>query len=133
MITMERKEIKDIGDIQFLVDTFYSKIRKDDLLAEIFEEVIRDDWDAHLKTMYTFWQTILLNERTYYGSPFPPHANLPVEIEHFGRWIHLFHETLDEHFKGEQAEEAKWRSERMADMFLQRIRYFRESSTKPLI
>lgn len=133
MKTMEKKEIKDIGDIQFLVDTFYAKIRKDDLLAEIFEEVIGDDWDAHLKTMYTFWQTILLNERTYYGSPFPPHANLPVEIEHFRRWIHLFHETLDEHFEGEQAEEAKWRSERMADMFLQRIRYFRESPTKPLI
>jgi len=130
---MEKKEITDIQDIRFLVDTFYGKIRKDNLLAEIFETVIQDQWPEHLETMYTFWQTILLNERTYYGSPFPPHANLPVEIEHFQRWIKLFHETLNEHFQGELAEEAKWRSERMAEMFLQRIRYFKDRSTKPLI
>lgn|SRR5699024_2799455 len=130
---MEKKEITDIQDIRFLVDTFYGKIRKDNLLAEIFEAVIQDQWPEHLETMYTFWQTILLNERTYYGSPFPPHANLPVEIEHFQRWIKLFHETLNEHFQGELAEEAKWRSERMAEMFLQRIRYFKDRSTKPLI
>src|SRR5690625_373844 len=82
---MKRKEIENLEDVKFLVDTFYDKIRKDELLADIFNEVIQDQWPEHLQTMYTFWQTILLNERTYYGSPFPPHANLPVEWKHFQR------------------------------------------------
>lgn len=130
---MNRKEIENLEDVKFLVDTFYAKIRKDDLLADIFNGVIGDQWSEHLQTMYTFWQTILLNERTYYGSPFPPHANLPVEWRHFQRWLKLFHETIDEHYTGERAEEARWRSERMAEMFQARIQYFKERSTRPLI
>ncbi|EPB65566.1 hypothetical protein ANCCEY_15368, partial [Ancylostoma ceylanicum] len=33
--------------------------------------------------MYRFWQTILLDEHTYYGAPFPPHARMPLEQHHF--------------------------------------------------
>lgn len=127
------KEIETIEDIKFLVDEFYGRIRKDDLLSDIFNGVIQDQWPTHLGKMYTFWQTILLNERTYYGSPFPPHAELPVQKKHFERWLKLFHETLDDHFHGEKAEEAKWRAERMAEMFLFKISQYQNSHTKPLI
>ena len=127
------KEIEDIKDIKLLVDDFYGRVRKDDLLADIFNGVIGDQWTVHLTKMYTFWQTILLQEHTYYGSPFPPHAKLPVEKKHFERWILLFHGTLDEHFIGKVAEEAKWRSERMAEMFLFKINYYKNRPTKSLI
>lgn len=32
------KEILDIADIKLLVDSFYAKVRKDDLLAYIFNQ-----------------------------------------------------------------------------------------------
>ena len=127
------KEITEIDDIKRLVDDFYSRIRQDELLGHIFNGVIKDRWPEHLEKMYTFWQTILLQEHTYYGSPFPPHSQLPVKKAHFERWIQLFHETLDEHFHGHAAEEAKWRSERMAEMFLFKIKYYQDNQTKPLI
>lgn len=127
------KEISDIDDIKRLVDDFYGRVREDELLSGIFNDVIQDRWTVHLEKMYTFWQTILLQEHTYYGSPFPPHSELPVQKAHFDRWIKLFHETLDEHFHGPTAEEAKWRSERMADMFLFKINYYQKSQTKPLL
>lgn len=126
-------EITDIDDIKLLVDEFYSRVRQDDLLADIFNGVIQDQWPVHLKKMYTFWQTILLKEHTYYGSPFPPHASLPVTEQHFERWLKLFHETLDDYFHGTTAEEAKWRSVRMAEMFLMKINYYQNSQTKPII
>jgi hemoglobin len=69
----------------------------------------------------------LLEERTYFGSPFPPHAKLPVEKAHFDRWLKLFEETLDENFSGTKAEEAKWRAEKMAEMFQHKIAYFRNN------
>ncbi len=126
-------EIIQLEDIQLLVDAFYAKIRKDDLLGPIFNEVIQDRWPEHLKKMYTFWQTVLLGEHTYYGNPFMPHADLPLEKQHFDRWIELFYQTLAEHFKGEKADEAKWRAAKMAEMFQYKIAQYRNSGSRPLI
>lgn len=122
------KDILQITDVKHLVDTFYGKIRKDQLLKDIFDNIIQDRWPEHLEKMYTFWQTILLNEHTYYGSPLPPHAKLPIDKEHFTRWLQLFFETVDENFSGEVAEEAKWRASKMAEMFQFKINYMRENS-----
>ena len=118
------EDISILKDIKLLVDGFYTKVRADELLGPIFHEVIQDRWPDHLQKMYTFWQTVLLKEHTYYGSPFPPHANLPVQKAHFDRWQELFFETVDEYFSGDKAEEAKWRAGKMADMFLMKIEYF---------
>lgn len=126
------KDIENIEDIHLLVNTFYGKVRQDDLIGPIFNAVIQDKWPLHLEKMYAFWQTVLLQEITYGGSPFPPHAKLPVEKEHFDRWLSLFRETLDTHFEGQKAEEAKWRAERMATMFYSKISYYRGRSSHPL-
>lgn len=122
-----KKEIVNIEDIRLLVDSFYSKVRNDQLLGIIFQEKIGDEWPKHLEKMYRFWQTILLEEPTYSGRPFPPHATLPVSKEHFDRWLSLFHETLDAYFTGEKAEEAKWRAGKMAELFQHKIAYFRNN------
>lgn len=129
----EKKDIVLINDIKLLVDTFYGKIRNDMLLGGIFNGVIKDRWPEHLEKMYRFWQTVLLDEHTYYGSPFPPHAQLPIEQRHFDTWLKLWHETVDEHFIGPKADEAKWRGDKMAVMFLSKIDYYRNNSATPLL
>ncbi|WP_269221906.1 group III truncated hemoglobin [Flavobacterium sp. IMCC34518] len=130
---MTRKDITNIGDIQLMVDTFYSNIRKDELLGTIFEEKIGNRWPEHLEKMYRFWQTILLEEHTYSGSPFPPHKQLPVEKQHFNRWMEIFTETVDSLFTGPLAEEAKLRGQNMAEMFNYKIEYFRHEGKHPLL
>jgi hemoglobin len=75
--------------------------------------------------MYSFWQTLLLEEHTYNGRPFPPHMNLPVGHEHFEHWLNLFTQTIDELFTGQKADEAKWRAANIAKMFESKIAYFR--------
>ncbi|MBS1586668.1 MAG: group III truncated hemoglobin [Bacteroidetes bacterium] len=129
----ERKDITSMEDIKLLVDSFYGKIRVDLLLGGIFNGVIKDRWPEHLEKMYRFWQTVLLGEHTYYGSPFPPHAQLPIEQHHFDTWLKLWHETIDEHFTGTKADEAKWRGDKMAVMFLSKIDYYRNNSATPLL
>lgn len=128
-----RREILTIEDIKLLVDTFYAKVREDEVLSDIFNNVIQDRWPEHLEKMYRFWQTVLLNEHTYHGSPFGPHAKLPVEAEHFGRWLQLFFSTIDELFTGERAKEAKWRAEKMAEMFHSKIQYYRNNNSTPIL
>lgn len=127
------QDLKDIKDVQLMVDTFYETIRKDDLLADIFNKVIQDKWPQHLEKMYRFWQTVLFDEHTYFGSPFVPHAKLPVEKQHFDRWVQLFNSTVDSLFVGVRAERAKWQGERMATMFLYKINYYQENSSTPLL
>ena len=118
------KKIENIEDIKLMVDTFYNKVREDELLKDIFNNVIQDKWPIHIEKMYRFWQTVLLEEHTYSGSPFVPHAKLPVDKAHFERWLLLFNETIDNLFKGEKAQRAKWQGERMAEMFHHKIQYY---------
>jgi len=120
-------EILTPDDIKLLVNTFYNRVRDNALLAPVFNERIKDNWPHHLDKMYRFWQTVLLDEHTYLGSPFPPHARLPVEHEHFATWLHLFNETVDELFTGLKAEEAKWRAAKMAEMFEAKIYHVRHN------
>jgi len=72
------KDIQNATDIKLMVDTFYTAIREDEVLGPIFNGVIQDKWDIHLDKMVRFWQTILLQEYTYKGSPFHPHRKLPI-------------------------------------------------------
>ena len=115
------QDIQNLDDIWLLVDTFYSKVRKDDKIGPIFIQVIKDEWPAHLEKMYAFWQSILLGEPTYNGRPFPPHAVLPIGMAHFNRWLQLFHETLDQNFSGPVADEARDRSVKIAQVFMAKI------------
>lgn len=118
-------DITTFEDIKLLVDTFYSKVQKDEFIGPIFNEKISNRWPEHLEKMYRFWQTILLEEHTYSGSPFPPHKQLPVAKEHFDRWMEIFTATTDSLFVGPLAEEAKLRAKNMAEMFNYKIDYFR--------
>ncbi|MEO8569375.1 MAG: group III truncated hemoglobin [Ginsengibacter sp.] len=127
------KEIISLDDIKKLVDTFYGKVRKDDLIGPVFNDRIQDRWPQHLEKMYTFWQTVLLGEHTYFGSPFPPHANLPVSHIHFEKWMELFTQTIDELFTGEKANDAKWRAGKMAEMFESKIEYYKNRPFKSLV
>lgn len=130
---MIKEQLNTIDNIKSMVDKFYEKIRNDELLAEIFNHKIEDRWPLHLEKMYRFWQTVLLDEHTYYGSPFAPHANLPVSKIHFDRWLLLFYETIDRYFEGEKANKAKWQGQRMAEMFHSKIEYYKNNPSTSIL
>lgn len=124
---MRNTDIQTLDDIRLLVDSFYGKVQQDQQLGPIFQASIQDRWPQHLAKMYSFWQTILLDEHTYNGRPFPPHARLPIDKAHFERWLQLFHETVDELFQGTVAEEAKSRGNKMAALFQIKLEHIRQS------
>ncbi len=130
--SLETGEILTMEDIRLLVDTFYGRARKDELIGPIFNNAIQDRWPEHLEKLYRFWQTILLGQHTYYGAPFMPHAGLPIAKAHFDRWLQLFHATLDDLFTGPKAAEAKQRSGLMAEMFQFRMAEQARNGTTPI-
>ncbi|UII27358.1 group III truncated hemoglobin [Fulvivirga maritima] len=124
----QKHDILTLDDVKLLVNTFYDKVKVDPILGGIFNGVIQDRWPEHLDKMYRFWQSILLEENTYNGRPFPPHMNLPVGKEHFDQWLILFFDNIDSQFEGEKAHEAKWRAYKIAQTFHSKIEYFRQNS-----
>ena len=128
-----KKDISDIEDIKLMVNAFYDQIRENKVLGPIFNGIIQDRWSQHLEKMYTFWQTILLEEHTYFGSPFPPHAKLPVDVSHFEQWLQLFNQNMDNLFEGTKADEAKWRAAKMAQMFQIKIDYIQQKGFKSIV
>ncbi|PZF74755.1 group III truncated hemoglobin [Taibaiella soli] len=129
----DKKDIATIEDVRILVDDFYTDVRADPLFGDIFNNILEHRWPQHLEKMYRFWQTVLLEEHTYQGSPFLPHAKMPLDTTHFSAWVSLWHRIVDKHFAGERAEEAKWRGNKMAVMFLSKIEYYREHPATPLL
>ena len=127
-----KRDIQSFEDIQQLVNAFYDKIRKDQLLGPIFNGIIQDNWPVHLEKMHRFWQTVLLKEPTYTGSPFAPHAKMPIGKEHFNHWLAHFTETVHENFDGPKAAEAVWRANKMAQMFQTKLHYHQNEQTKPI-
>lgn len=122
---MKTKEITSRNEVEVLVNSFYDRIRKDELLAPIFEGIIQDNWPIHLEKMVRFWESLLLGNNTYSGSPFAPHAKMPVEAQHFERWLDLFNLTVDDLFHGDVAEEAKNRASKIAYMFQYKIQHLK--------
>ena len=120
-----KKDIENLNDVKLMVNTFYDSIQKDNILGPIFEEKVGGKWDEHLPKMYRFWQSILLGENTYNGTPFPPHARLPIDESHFILWVKIFTTTVDDLFAGDVANDAKRRGTLMAALFNSKIEFFK--------
>ena len=117
-----KTDIRGLDDIKILVDEFYKLVAEDELLAPIFNFRLSTHWEPHLQKMYKFWNAALFGVKGYTGNPFAKHATMPVDQEHFKRWINLFVTTIDTFFEGPMADEAKLRANIMATNFERRIR-----------
>jgi hemoglobin len=115
------RDIETEIDVRRLVDEFYAAIREDALLNPIFTDVAQVDWQHHLPKMYAFWSGLILGKVGYAGQLFAAHVKLPVEREHFVRWLTLFHAAVDRLFTGPGAKRAKDAAASIAHTFAMRM------------
>jgi hemoglobin len=112
------------AEISTLVDTFYAKVRRDPDIGPIFNAIV-GDWPHHLATLKDFWSTVLLTTGRYKGDPMMTHLQLPLDPDHFSRWLALFAETANEVFPPETVDFLIAKSERIAQNFQAGIAYQR--------
>lgn len=125
---MEKTEINSRKEIDILVRRFYAKVRDHEMLGPIFNGII-DDWDHHLIHLSDFWEMILLNSGPGAGKFNPAKVHREVDDKvgnsidqvHFGNWLQLWFQTIEEHFEGKNAEYAKEHARRMAHNIFMRI------------
>ncbi len=114
-------DIQNRNDIQLLVNTFYDKIRLDEILGPIFNSTIPNDlWLSHLDKLTDFWETNIFGKPVFKGNPVEAHRNVDKKMnhsisqEHFGQWLSIWFTTVDSLFEGENALKAKNRARNMA-------------------
>jgi hemoglobin len=111
-------DIQTRDHIKLLIGRFYDKVRNDDIIGFIFNDIARVNWDRHLPVMYDFWETLLLDAATYKKNAMEVHYSLnrvfPLEQKHFDRWLLLFDETVEELFSGETASLARKKAKSIA-------------------
>lgn len=113
-----RKDVLSREDLSFIVRQFYSKVRVDETLAPIFNEIIKD-WESHLELLTDFWEMNIFGGKAYSGNPIAAHQNADADTHgaitpyHFGTWLNLWFETIDSDFEGTNADMMKRRARKM--------------------
>ena len=84
------------------------------MLGPVFAARIAD-WAPHLAKMRAFWSSVALMTGTYHGQPMRLHAPLPIDAEHFDRWLVLFEATAQDVCPPKAAEHFLERARRIAE------------------
>lgn len=107
-------------DLVVLVNTFYDRVKRDEVIGHIFNTIIGADWSRHLPIMYTFWNTVLFGAEGYRGQAVGKHIEVDRRIqlhpEHYERWISLWRSTVDHLFEGPNAEKIKEKAQTMLQL-----------------
>lgn len=115
-------DIQSREDIELLMTRFYEKVKKDDTIGFIFNDVARVNWEHHIPVICDFWETILLDAASYKKNAMEVHyilnRKIAFEEKYFQRWLSLFFETVDQFFAGKIASLAKARAKSIADLML---------------
>ena len=69
MSDSNKHDIANREDVDFLIETFYKKVRKDPLIQHFFNEVVHIDFEKHIPHIADFWAMILLDEIGFKGNP----------------------------------------------------------------
>ncbi|MFI1676709.1 group III truncated hemoglobin [Streptomyces sp. NPDC020607] len=124
-VTVVRVDITTRADLDVLLRRFYTAAFADPLIGPFFTEIAGTDLDVHMPRITDFWERALFRSAEYRRDAFAPHAALhsarPLTAEHFGRWVQLWHATVDGLHRGPNADRAKAQGERIAVAMLRRL------------
>ena len=109
-----KKDIENRTDIESLIRSFYEKVKTDETIGYIFNDIVKVNWENHFPVMFDFWENVLFYTGNYDGNPVEIHQHLnrvvPLTAAHFKQWNKLFSQTVDELFEGTTAMLAKQRA-----------------------
>ena len=119
-------DIASRKDIEFLMKNFYDKVKKDNTIGPIFNDIAKVNWEHHIPIICDFWETLLLDAASYRKNVMEVHfilnRKIPLEEKHFQVWLQLFSATVDELFSGKNAEMAKTKARSIAALMQFKIK-----------
>lgn len=110
-----KNDIENREDLHLIVSEFYNKLLIHKDMAQFFEKFSdKATLETHLNILVDFWDNILFYSGTYHKNAMQPHVKLhkkkPFSKKHFNIWLELFNSSVDEYFKGDNAQTIKNRA-----------------------
>ena len=124
---MELASTVNRENIEIMVNTFYRKVLKDELVGPFFiaklgDDMQNDHWQPHIELLINFWSSMILHDASYNGNPMRPHFFIgELSQGVFKQWLVLFFETIDSIFIPKLGAEFKERSEMIAGNFMRNL------------
>lgn len=113
-------------DIETVIRDFYTRALQDQQIGFFFTEVINLDIEKHLPHICDFWDQNLFHSGTYKNNVLKIHQNLnhkvALEKIHFEQWLKLFNTSVDDRFKGLNADKMKTNALSIATVLQIRLR-----------
>ncbi len=104
-------DIENQTDLYLLVDEFYKKLLSDASISYIFTDIVKIRIEEHLPILVTFWSQAILGTGGYSRNLTQIHLDIDkkehLTPELFSIWINHFNASVDENFKGFNAEKIK--------------------------
>lgn len=113
-------DIQTREDILLVMRKFYDKLLADNSISYFFTKTtnVSSNLEEHFETLATFWEQALFLKGGYKNNMLQKHLNVhvksPFETNHYKTWLFHLHTTIEENFKGENAEHMKTISQSMA-------------------
>lgn len=106
----------DEADLERLIPRFYDRVRADDQLGAVFNDIV-EDWPEHLDKLVAFWSSVMLTSGRYKGNPMMAHMRHHSRMtpELFVRWLALWAEVTDEELAPPAAAAMQAKAARIAE------------------
>lgn len=113
-----------------VVTSFYRRVRRDPLLAPIFNDAI-EDWPGHLGKLAAFWSSVMLATGRYKGQPMMAHLRHAGAITPamFTRWLSLWTETTEAMMPPPAAAALQEKAARIAESLQLGIQFHQDRTT----
>ncbi len=102
------KDIENKDDLYLLVDEFYKKLLNDPEISYIFTDIVKIKLEEHLPILVTFWSQSLFNTGGYFNNLTQIHLDISkkeyLTPELYKIWLNHFNTTVNELFKGQNAD-----------------------------
>ncbi|MCH4824457.1 group III truncated hemoglobin [Gramella lutea] len=127
-----KEDLKDRADLKRLVINFYTKVRKDKEIGYFFNNSIKN-WEQHFEKLTDFWESNLFFTGSFKGNPALAHIKVDSDHDnsiseyHFGIWLNLWFQSIDELYSGELAERLKQNARKMSTHLFLRIYQSRQA------
>jgi hemoglobin len=114
------RDIENRADLVELLENFYNKAFKDELIGRFFTEVVPLDLETHIPVIADFWESVILGTHSYRKNVMEVHQHIhslsSIKKEHLDRWVVLFNLNIDEYFEGPKATLMKQRAASIATL-----------------
>ena len=123
------QDISNREDIHFIITKFYEKLVTDTEMLPFFDAILKQNHlDDHINVIADFWNDILFYTTSYQNNVLQKHLSFDDKVTfkkaHFEKWLHYLTKTVQDFFKGQNAQNMLDRANSIAQVMQVKMKLY---------